>query len=79
MAHQQAVHHACLMLFPAGFLGCSYDLVCNDGTVGSCNFELFHLARNDLLNLIFQAECHFRDIGRGDGGFDQVVPVGGKN
>lgn len=67
------------MLLSTRFFGCLYDLARDDGAVGSCDFELFHLARNHLLNLILQAECHFGNVSRIDGGFDQVIAVGGKN
>lgn len=67
------------MILSAGFFGCLYDLACDDRAVGFCNIGLFHLARDDLLNLVLQAESNFRNVGRGDGGFDQVVAVGREN
>ena len=67
------------MLLPAGFFGCLYDLARDDGAVCFCNLELFHLTANNLLNLVLQAESHFGNVGGLEGGFNQVVAVGGEN
>lgn len=67
------------MLLPAGFFSCLYDLARDYRAIGFRNFELFHFARDDLLYLVLQAECHFRNLGRSNGGFDQIVAVGGEN
>ena len=79
MTNQQTVHHASTVLLPAGFLGCFDDLTRDDRAIGFCNFPLFHLAWHDLLNLVFEAERHFRHVGRGDGRFDHIAAVGGKD
>lgn len=78
-ADEKAVDHAGLVLFPARFFGRSHDFARDDRAVGSCDLRLFQLARDDLLDLVFEAESYFCYFRGGNGGGNAVAARDGED
>ena len=73
---EQAIDHACLVFFPASFLGRRNDLPGDDGAVCFRDLPFLQLTGNHLFNLVLQSQCDFCDVFCRESGRREVGVVG---